>query len=274
MTDWISVIDSDYEKIVQERSRRSRTVTVTIVVMFSIISLGWGLVKQYSLTWQNVADIAPWWVAVNFLFMAVSVLYFVYLRVYLPGITEQIADKQKWPLLTPEGVVKSLSFFLMAIGSAIAVWSGLYFWSAVLFGFVFVTMAGSGFLAIFNVNAPQELLKAARGIPAIQERINKPVETQRVFTSGMVAVFFIYSFAGLLLLAIVWNSDIWLLAVQASFLLSALIATVIRNLEEFGKVTLADRTLSQILDFRMDILTDKTLNEDAIASRYRSIFGK
>ena len=75
-------------------------------------------------------------------------------------------------------------------------------------------------------------------------------------------------------MAIVWNSDVWLLAIQGSFLLSAFIVAVTRNLSEFGMITLADRTLSLLLDLRVAILTDKTLGEDAIASKYHDIFGK
>lgn len=274
LTDWISIIDSDYERIVQVRNRRSKTVTVTIVAILSIISLGWGLIRQYDLTWQDLVNIAPWWVAVNFLFMAVSVLYSVYLRVHLPGIVEQIAEKQKRPMLTPEGVVKSLTFILMAIGSAIAVWKGLPSLGALLFGFIFVSMFVSGLFVIFNVNASLVLLKAAKWTPDIQERIKRAAKTQHEFTSALVATFFLYSLTGLLLIAIVWDSDIWPFAIQASFLLSAFIVAVNRNLQEFGRITLADKALSEILDLRVRVLTDKTLKEDAIASEYRIIFGR
>jgi hypothetical protein len=275
LTDWISIIDSDYERITQIRNRRSRTATTTLVLIFSITSLGWGLVKQYDLTWHDVAIIAPWWVAVNFLFMAVSALYIVYLRVYLPGIAEEESDEQKWPMLAPEGVVNSLAFFLMAIGSAIAVWNGLHLWSAVLFVLVFIWTMGSGISALFNVNPQPMSRKAAIWAGGLQERYKiSAAGKQKEFTSGMVALFFFLSIVGLLLLSIVWNSEVWLLAIQASFLLSAFIAVVVRNLWEFGRIAVIDRTLSRILDIRMTILTDKTLNEDAIAAKYQDIFGK
>jgi hypothetical protein len=248
---------------------------VTLVLIFSIASLGWGLVRQYNLTWHDLADIAPWWVAVNFLFLAVKVLYSVYLRVYLPGIDEQDADGQKWPLLAPEGVVNSLSFFLMAIGSAIAVWNGLHFWSAVVFVLVFLWMMGAGFSGLFNVDPNPSSQKAANWARSLQEGFKiPPVEKQKGFTSGMVMLFFLFSSIGLLLLAIVWNSDVWLLAIQGSILLSAFIAMVVRNLWEFGMITQADRTLSLIQNLRVTILTDKTLDEAAIALKYRDILGK
>lgn len=275
MTDWISIIDSDYERITEVRNRRSRTVSVTLVLIFSIVSLGWGLVRQYNLTWHDLADLAPWWVAVNFLFLAVKILYSVYLRVYIPGTDEQNAGEQKWPMLAPEGVVNSLAFFLMAIGSAIAVWNGLHFWSAVVFVLVFLWMMGAGFSGLFNVNPKPSAQKAANWARSLQEGFKIPAaEKQKEFTSGMVVYFFFFSFVGLLLLAIVWNSDVWLRAIEGSFLLSAFIATVVRNLWEFGRITQADKTLSLVQDLRVAILTDKTLDEAAIASKYRDIFGK
>lgn len=275
MTDWISIIDSDYERVTKVRNRRSRTVSLTLVLIFSIVSLGWGLVKQYNLSWHDLANLAPWWVAVNFLFIAVKVLYSVHLRVYIPGSGEQNAGEQKWPMLAPEGVVNSLAFFLMAFGSAVAVRNGLHFWSALIFVLVFLWMMGAGFSGLFNVNPNSTAQNAANWARSLQGRFRIPVaEKQREFTSGMVVYFFFFSFVGLLLMAIVWNSDVWLLAIQGSFLLSAFIVAVTRNLSEFGMITLADRTLSLLLDLRVAILTDKTLGEDAIASKYHDIFGK
>jgi len=49
---------------------------------------------------------------------------------------------------------------------------------------------------------------------------------------------------------------------------------VVRNLWEFGMITQADRTLSLIQNLRVTILTDKTLDEAAIALKYRDILGK
>lgn len=274
MTDWVSVIDKDYERIVAVQNRRSKVVVAAVATMISIVTLGWGIITQHNLTWQDAIDFAPWWIAVNLLFMAVSVLQSVYLRVYLPGLAESIAREQKYPMLTPVSLVTSLTYFLMAIGSGAAIWSGQPSSGVILFGFVVVSMSVSGFFILFNLDVRSVFRWALHWSPMIQARARTSTTQPRPFTSALVGTFFFYSFFGLVLLALIWKSDIWSVALQSSFLFSAFIVAVKRYFQESGRTTLADKTVFQLLELRVELLSDKTLTEDAIATKYRAIFQK
>lgn len=272
LTDWVSVIDKDYDRITTVQSRRSKVIVAAIATMISIATLGWGIITQHDFTWQNAVDFAPWWVAVNLLFMAVSVLESVYLRVYLPGLAESIAKEQKYPMLTPVSLVTSLTYFLMAIGSGAAIWSGQPGSGAILYGFVAASMSLSGLFILFNLNVRSVFRWALHWSPRIQARVRDSTTQPRPFTSTMVGAFFFYAFLGLILVGLIWKSDTWSVAVQSSFLLSAFIVAVKRYFQESGRTTLADKIVFQLLELRVEILSDKDLTEDAIASRYRLIF--
>ena len=275
MTDWISILDKDYERLEAVQRRRLKQVFVTIALIASFSSLGLGLIRQYGLTWDDLLHIAPWWVAVNLLSMGIQALYNIYLRIYLPGIGEKIRNQQKRPMLSPETIIRALTFLLMGIASAASIVVVDSEIETFLFVCIALIMIISSLRILFERDKTRTDLKESK-IDKVPTRIRSIIDNifagEQQFTTFLVTAFFVYSIIGLILMFLLWDGDTWQIAIQMSIIFSGLIVALRTNFNQYGRIVAADKSIFAILELRVDILTTKTLTDAEISARYRQIF--
>jgi len=271
-TDWVSLIERDVAALERTQARRAKGRYATFAMMAALVAAAVAHVTNQGLTREDLWTIAPWWVSIQMFSLATSTLYSMYMHVHIPGLREKIVAKEKWPMTTPESLLKSATYLLMGLISESMFLSDYRESSSLVFGIVAILSYFWAYSFILNVRVVPIIRRLSNKYPVIKKSVEEATTQPQKFTSSLAGLATGPSIIGIIILLIVWDEDLWMIALQVSVLFSAFLFALGRNFNEYGRIVAADRVKINLLELRRKILTNPQLTEADIRTKYHNIY--
>ena len=272
MADWTSTLDRECEKSKSDLDGLSKRFAVTSAMLMVVVSTALSVAGSQSLTFEDLARIAPAWVGIQVISMGVAMLYASYETGFASALRKAAASREE-PLVNAAWLLDWIVYIGMALGSASALLNQHSAVVIVLFGSATIIFAAAaiavlrgGFMKVTAETLLGPPSRSKNPIKRIRADIKKAVE-------WLLATAVVYLAFGGMLVWLMWDSTNWYTVLSISVLATAFVRLLERNFNQYRAINEKRLTLSALERLRLESFTNDEYNDVKIKKEFRQIAG-